>query len=963
MSKHTFKMRILSMMIGVILVGSIFLTKDKVYAANIDTVFPASYKELLNDIAKQHPSWSFVAVETGLDWNDVISSEASGNRSLTYKTYADILLSKETGHYKASGTSFSYVPIDGSNWVNVSKPGIAYYMDPRNFLTEQYIFQFEALGYSEKYHNIEGVEAILEGTDLEDTQISYTTTKGTVETLEIKYSEAILEAGKNNGVSPLFLASKIRQETGASLTNNSISGIFSYEGVSYKGYYNFYNIGANATATGSAVANGLSYAKKAGWDTPVKSIEGGASFLAKEYISRGQNTGYFQKFNVVSKPYYGHQYMQNITAAATEGNATYTAYDELGIIDKGHVFYIPVYKNMPTTTSKVSISKTVKTGTLTGATNMRKGPSTSYDKVTNIPKDAKVTLNGAVYMENTTSIINRLKYPYWYKVTYKASGNTYTGYAIANNITADEDMQVKAGKTKQLKVTKASSEKVYYETSNPTIATVDSNGVITGVKSGSCQIFAITSSGLTMDSIGITVYSDLLPPVLKSVSNVVGGVKITWSAVEDAEYYRVYRKEPGESWARITQTTSGSTVSFVDSTAKSNKTYLYTVRAGQGTTLSNFDTVGLKTTYLPSPKLDKVSANGTKISFVWNEVEDATGYYVYRKTPDKSWVRINEFKVSDLEKDKLDKGTGSIKKSETKVDDKTQVQYTYVDKDSEVEPGAEYLYTVRAYNSKATSWYDSKGLSITTLPKRSDITKVENVAGGVKLTWSKVEKLDSYAVYRKTPDKSYARIATITDADTVTYTDKTAKSGTTYVYTVRTIKGSSFADYNRTGNKIMYLARPDFAGLAVKSNAVRLTWSKVTGAKGYYLYRMNSSKKWVRIATIKSGSTVQYIDEGRAAGTKYTYTIKAYNGSYVSTFLTSGVTATTSKAYLTYKTTAKINYRSGAGTSYAVKGSLAKGQKVSVEKGYSKSANGYTWYRIKISGKEYYVASKYLIKA
>ena len=134
MKKHRFKLALLSMMMVVIIGSSILFTKDKVYAASIDSAFPESYKTLLNKLSKEHPNWSFVAVETGLDWNDVVSAEASKNRSLTYKTYADILLSKASGHIKTSGTSFSYVPIDGSSWVNVSKPCIAYYMDPRNFL-------------------------------------------------------------------------------------------------------------------------------------------------------------------------------------------------------------------------------------------------------------------------------------------------------------------------------------------------------------------------------------------------------------------------------------------------------------------------------------------------------------------------------------------------------------------------------------------------------------------------------------------------------------------------------------------------------------------------------------------------------------------------------------------------------------------------------------------------------------
>ena len=64
--------------------------------------------------------------------------------------------------------------------------------------------------------------------------------------------------------------------------------------------------------------------------------------------------------------------------------------------------------------------------------------------------------------------------------------------------------------------------------------------------------------------------------------------------------------------------------------------------------------------------------------------------------------------------------------------------------------------------------------------------------------------------------------------------------------------------------------------------------------------------------------------------------------------------------YTKYKTTTKVNYRDGAGTSYNKKGSLAQGTVIEVENGYSKTANGYTWVRFKYNSGTYYVASEYL---
>ena len=61
--------------------------------------------------------------------------------------------------------------------------------------------------------------------------------------------------------------------------------------------------------------------------------------------------------------------------------------------------------------------------------------------------------------------------------------------------------------------------------------------------------------------------------------------------------------------------------------------------------------------------------------------------------------------------------------------------------------------------------------------------------------------------------------------------------------------------------------------------------------------------------------------------------------------------------------TAKVNYRTGAGTSYSVGGTFNKGTAVKVVANYSVKADGYTWYKIYYNGRYYYAANKYLKKA
>lgn len=657
--------------------------------------FPESYQIYLKQLHEKHPNWIFVEVNSTLEWNDIVKEESvsgssSGtNRSLLPNSAYDLLLSKASTDYSVS--KGRYIAKDGSTWVSASKPAVAYYVDPRNFLTDNYIFMFEALNYNSSYHKIQGVQNILKGTDLYDKKISYINTAGTTVDTNMTYDEAIFAAGGTNKVSPLFLAAKIRQETGAKLSNGSISGNYSYNGKSYRGYYNFYNIGAYSSSQGSAIANGLYYAmggssnsKTYGrpWTSPVLSINGGAEFLAKSYIAKGQNTVYYQRFNTAVSPYYQHQYMQNLTAAASEAKTTYNSYKSMGILEDAYVFYIPVYKNMPSQSSTISIKKTVKTAKTTSDITLRKGASSSTTSLGTVPKGKTVTVSGAVYTDMSVSVSSQEKNPYWYKVTYGSK----SGYISARYIDMNTDSKVKVGGTKQLSVTcSGNGEKIYYETSNPAVAKVSSSGKITGVKSGSCDIFAVTSSGKRMDAIGITVTSSstsLSKPKLVSASNSKSGVVIKWEKVSGAKGYYIYRKTPGGTWKSIKKISSGSIVKYTDKTMKAGKKYVYTVRAFSGSKKSSYDKTGLTIRRLRTPELVSAKSTSSGIKVSWKKVKSTVSYEILRKEKGGNYSKIAEVKGGNT--------------------------LSYSDKTAE--KGVTYYYTVRARSGIYKSSYDKTGM-------------------------------------------------------------------------------------------------------------------------------------------------------------------------------------------------------------------------------------------------------------
>ena len=117
------------------------------------------------------------------------------------------------------------------------------------------------------------------------------------------------------------------------------------------GYYNFFNIGAYGNGTSNVITNGLKYAQNKGWNSVEKSVLGGAEFYKSQYIGKGQNTLYYQRFNVVyNASLFSHQYQQDIMGAQTSATLLknyYTTSSTIGRVN--HTFIIPLYENMPKT--------------------------------------------------------------------------------------------------------------------------------------------------------------------------------------------------------------------------------------------------------------------------------------------------------------------------------------------------------------------------------------------------------------------------------------------------------------------------------------------------------------------------------------------------------------------------------------------------------------------------------------
>lgn len=405
--------------------------------------FPESYKPYLRTLHEQHPKWIFTAQKLGVDWNTALKEECVVGRNLVHSSALASWKSMEKGAYDFNGGY--WYGLDGS-WVAASKEIIMYYMDPRNFLNDTYIFMFENQSYDPSYQTESGVKTILADTFMSGSYTCPDTKK------KYTYSQTFIDAAKKSGVSPYHLASRCRNEQGVNGAPQSLGTVKGYEN-----YFNFFDIQAYATSTMTAAEMGCKYAKTTNptyllpWTNQYKSIVGGSIFLGTGYITKGQDTLYLQKFDMVDggNGLYYHQYMTCVFGQANEAISLKNAYSQ-DILNSAMEFKIPVYNNMPDKlcpkpTSSGDNNNYLKSLSVSGTSISPKFDkfTASYTAKVNaevssvtvnanpLGKSAKVSGNGKVSLktgENTVKVTctaaSGVKRTYTIKITRKAASQT-----------------------------------------------------------------------------------------------------------------------------------------------------------------------------------------------------------------------------------------------------------------------------------------------------------------------------------------------------------------------------------------------------------------------------------------------------------------------------------------------------------------------------------------------------------
>lgn len=341
-------------------------------------------------------------------------------------------------------------------------------------------------------------------------------------------------------------------------------------------------------------------------------------------------------------------------------------------------------------------------------------------------------------------------------------------------------------------------------------------------------------------------------PRVTSISSVSNGLKVEWGAVEGGVHYGVFRHDA--SWVRIAIVDG---TSYVDTNVESGNTYTYSVRVlnDKNGNLSNYVTCGWSATYIAEPKISRFESDATGLKLTVSDVNGASRFRIYRKYG-TSWVAIGD------------------------VDGN-------VFKDTNVEVGTQYSYTVSALDRKSRVISSRNETGFSAYHLGAPVLKAPTLAAGyVTISWEKMTGAAKYRVFRKDPDTAWYDIG---DTTGTSYNDKAVDSGMTYRYSVRCISadGSYYTSpYDVEGKSIQYVAAPSITKRANVNGGVQLTWSKSAGAAKYRVLRKTGSSAWAKVADT-TGTT--YTDKTVKTGTAYTYTIRcmnssnAFNSSYNST--------------------------------------------------------------------------------
>ena len=238
-------------------------------------------------------------------------------------------------------------------------------------------------------------------------------------------------------------------------------------------------------------------------------------------------------------------------------------------------------------------------------------------------------------------------------------------------------------------------------------------------------------------------------------------------------------------------------------------------------------------------------------------------------------------------------------------DDYVTSDNTFTIATSQMNPGKTYYVKARAYSKDSAllddtkadeAWYGSFTNTVSVKPFVSKVSVTAAVTGKTITLKAEPVNGNTYVTgyqFQKKSGKKYKNLTKNTDG---VYTDKKLKQNATYTYRVRAYyvnekTGATTYGSWKTYTTVTWGGNLNLKAAAKSKNSVKLTWNKIKGASGYEVYRAvtesartqesadagsNAYTKWQLVKTIKKSSTKSYTVKKLAAGTNYSFKVRAY---------------------------------------------------------------------------------------
>ena len=369
----------------------------------------------------------------------------------------------------------------------------------------------------------------------------------------------------------------------------------------------------------------------------------------------------------------------------------------------------------------------------------------------------------------------------------------------------------------------------------------------------SYNIRALDAKGDTMIDLAASdsVNTFIAPPVIDSLSGNAEGVELTWNETA-ASRYRVYRRVTASEWSRVGET--NGTI-YLDTTAESGKTYIYTVRciSEDGERFLSYHNSGKSLFFVRTPSITSISNTATGARINWDKPDGAYRCRVYVKDG-SDWRRLTETADTSYEHENL--ADGRI-----------------------------YTYTVRCVdkNGDFVSEFNRDGWENTFIAPPV-ITSLTNTKEGIEIRWSKRSAAEKYRVYYY-GSKGWTRLA---ETEDTVLLDTDVESGYHYTYTVRCISADSehFMSYHNSGKRTLFVGEPVISSITNTETGAKISRTKPDGAEYCRVYVRDSSG-WNRL-TETGGSS--YVHENLKSSQSYTYTIRCVDddGEFTTGFNSDG---------------------------------------------------------------------------